>query len=470
MSTKELVLKTVRDLPDDATWSEIEERLRFLSAIESSRQEVRDGKFVAHEEVRDLLIIRQCIVKFTKNLKFTKWRILMGLCFLLILIFVFKLNNPKLDLSTKNNDTIAATRVVEHENSNVTETKHKEADDGAEVSVDKSQQQHAVDVIHKYLKHEANISEVLEALESVEDMRAQHSLWPRFVDKARFEDYEKILEHLVSKTNASVASSAIHNMAINAVRADEVDLDKLCKLIPEGQLRATALEAILATGSEYFAKWKSVIIATEHNLEGDHLDSVVFPDHSLHGCTNSQLIELHEAFSGPGKSAMSYILHKRAKSKDISTVNDFMIASNYPKKIFREVLDDKLSKYPKDKLLAYDENSIPGQGSDQFIAAVASRIDAISNRGASIDWLVSRTSYSNGQMAFDERVKHGLGLSPDAVAEKVVHIADDNYRNRGYYLLAEFLSRPEEKEIRTKWINAISDEKLKSEAMSKFNK
>jgi hypothetical protein len=55
MSTKELVLETVLDLPDDATWSEIEERIRFLAAIESSRQEVRDGKLVPHEDVRDLL-------------------------------------------------------------------------------------------------------------------------------------------------------------------------------------------------------------------------------------------------------------------------------------------------------------------------------------------------------------------------------------------------------------------------------
>ena len=55
MSTKVLVLETVRDLPDDATWSEIEERIRFLAAIESSRQEVRDGKLAPHEDVRALL-------------------------------------------------------------------------------------------------------------------------------------------------------------------------------------------------------------------------------------------------------------------------------------------------------------------------------------------------------------------------------------------------------------------------------
>jgi predicted transcriptional regulator len=55
MSTKKLVLETVRDLPDDATWSEIEERIRFLAAIETSRQEVRAGKLVPHADVSDLL-------------------------------------------------------------------------------------------------------------------------------------------------------------------------------------------------------------------------------------------------------------------------------------------------------------------------------------------------------------------------------------------------------------------------------
>lgn len=55
MTTKELVLETVRELPDDASWSEIEDRIRFLAAIETSRQEVRDGKLLPHEEVRDLL-------------------------------------------------------------------------------------------------------------------------------------------------------------------------------------------------------------------------------------------------------------------------------------------------------------------------------------------------------------------------------------------------------------------------------
>jgi len=55
MSTKELAMDTIRDLPEDASWQEIEDRIRFLAAIERGRDEVRRGDIVPHEEVRDLL-------------------------------------------------------------------------------------------------------------------------------------------------------------------------------------------------------------------------------------------------------------------------------------------------------------------------------------------------------------------------------------------------------------------------------
>ena len=55
MSTKELALNTIQELPDDASFKEIEERIRFLAAIEKGREDVRAGNVVPHEEVRDLL-------------------------------------------------------------------------------------------------------------------------------------------------------------------------------------------------------------------------------------------------------------------------------------------------------------------------------------------------------------------------------------------------------------------------------
>jgi predicted transcriptional regulator len=55
MSTKELALDTIRDLPDDASWQDVEERIRFVAGIEKSRDEVRQGRVVPHEKVRALL-------------------------------------------------------------------------------------------------------------------------------------------------------------------------------------------------------------------------------------------------------------------------------------------------------------------------------------------------------------------------------------------------------------------------------
>lgn len=55
MSTKELAMETIKGLPENTSWQEIEERIHFLAAIEKSREEVRRGEVVPHEEVRDLL-------------------------------------------------------------------------------------------------------------------------------------------------------------------------------------------------------------------------------------------------------------------------------------------------------------------------------------------------------------------------------------------------------------------------------
>jgi predicted transcriptional regulator len=55
MSTKELAMETIRGLPEDASWHDIEERIRFLAAIEKGREEVRKGAVVPHEDVRELL-------------------------------------------------------------------------------------------------------------------------------------------------------------------------------------------------------------------------------------------------------------------------------------------------------------------------------------------------------------------------------------------------------------------------------
>ena len=51
MSTKELALQTIQELPNTASWDEIEERIHFLAAIERGREEIRSGKIISHEKV-----------------------------------------------------------------------------------------------------------------------------------------------------------------------------------------------------------------------------------------------------------------------------------------------------------------------------------------------------------------------------------------------------------------------------------
>ncbi len=55
MSTKELALQTIQELPDTASWEEIEERIHFLAAIERGREEIRSGKIIPHEKVKENL-------------------------------------------------------------------------------------------------------------------------------------------------------------------------------------------------------------------------------------------------------------------------------------------------------------------------------------------------------------------------------------------------------------------------------
>ena len=55
MSTKELALETIRKLPDSVSLEEIEERIQFLAAVERGRQEVREGKVIPHQEVKENL-------------------------------------------------------------------------------------------------------------------------------------------------------------------------------------------------------------------------------------------------------------------------------------------------------------------------------------------------------------------------------------------------------------------------------
>ena len=47
MSTKELVLESIQGLPDDATWQEIETRIRLLAEINRGCEELARGEGIS---------------------------------------------------------------------------------------------------------------------------------------------------------------------------------------------------------------------------------------------------------------------------------------------------------------------------------------------------------------------------------------------------------------------------------------
>jgi predicted transcriptional regulator len=55
MTKKEIAIRIIRDLPDSATWADIEERIRFLAAIDEGLTDIKAGRVVPHKEVKESL-------------------------------------------------------------------------------------------------------------------------------------------------------------------------------------------------------------------------------------------------------------------------------------------------------------------------------------------------------------------------------------------------------------------------------
>lgn len=52
MTTKEKVIKAVRDLPDDASIEDVMERLLFLVKIEKGLQQADAGRTIPHDKIK----------------------------------------------------------------------------------------------------------------------------------------------------------------------------------------------------------------------------------------------------------------------------------------------------------------------------------------------------------------------------------------------------------------------------------
>jgi hypothetical protein len=52
MTGKEMVLKTVRELPDDCSIDEIADRIEFLAAAQKGLDQLDRGEGIPHEEIK----------------------------------------------------------------------------------------------------------------------------------------------------------------------------------------------------------------------------------------------------------------------------------------------------------------------------------------------------------------------------------------------------------------------------------
>ena len=53
MKTKEIAIKTIEELPDDATWEDIQERISFVAAVRRGLRQLDEGKGIPHDRVRE---------------------------------------------------------------------------------------------------------------------------------------------------------------------------------------------------------------------------------------------------------------------------------------------------------------------------------------------------------------------------------------------------------------------------------
>ncbi|QCQ20959.1 hypothetical protein [Desulfoglaeba alkanexedens] len=53
MSIKELAIRTIQELPEEATWKDIQERINFVAGVRKALRELDEGKGIPHERIKE---------------------------------------------------------------------------------------------------------------------------------------------------------------------------------------------------------------------------------------------------------------------------------------------------------------------------------------------------------------------------------------------------------------------------------
>jgi predicted transcriptional regulator len=53
MTTKQIAIHSIEELPESASWDDIQERINFVAGVRKSLQELDEGKGIPHEKVKE---------------------------------------------------------------------------------------------------------------------------------------------------------------------------------------------------------------------------------------------------------------------------------------------------------------------------------------------------------------------------------------------------------------------------------
>ncbi|MBM4028181.1 MAG: hypothetical protein FJ280_22725 [Planctomycetes bacterium] len=53
MTSKEIALKTIEQLPESASWEDIQERINFIVGVRKGLRELDEGQGILHEAVKE---------------------------------------------------------------------------------------------------------------------------------------------------------------------------------------------------------------------------------------------------------------------------------------------------------------------------------------------------------------------------------------------------------------------------------
>jgi hypothetical protein len=53
MTTKEIVLKTIEQLPENVSWEDIQERINFVVGVRKGLRELDEGQGIPHDKVKE---------------------------------------------------------------------------------------------------------------------------------------------------------------------------------------------------------------------------------------------------------------------------------------------------------------------------------------------------------------------------------------------------------------------------------